>query len=187
MKIGILGGTFDPIHEGHMHIARAALRNGVDKVIFMPAGRPPHKETPGATKQDRLQMVRLAASENPAFEVSDYEIQKDEPSYSVETLRHFHEVYPEDEFYFLLGDDAYYLVEYWYEAEEVKRLTQFMVFTREGVEIAPPAIGVEIPICPVSSTEIRKDCAEGRSITGKVPKSVEAYIKDKHLYKEMGE
>ena len=184
MKIGILGGTFDPIHEGHMRIARYALSSGMDRVILMPAGRPPHKEPPGATKEDRLNMVRLAAEENPAFSVSDYEIQKDEPSYSVVTLRHFHESYPEDEIWFLLGDDAYYLVDYWYEAEEVKRLARFMVFTREGVEISPPAVGVPIPVCPVSSTEIRREVKEGRSIRGKVPERVEEYIKEKGLYRE---
>ena len=184
MKIGILGGTFDPIHEGHMRIARYALENGIDRVLFMPAGRPPHKETPGATKEDRLNMTRLAAEENPAFGVSDYEIQKDEPSYSAETLRYLHTVYPEDELWFLLGDDAYYLVDYWYEAEEVKRLTRFMVFTREGVEIAPPALGIPIPVCPVSSTEIRADRKQGRSIRGKVPPKVEEYIKEKDLYRE---
>lgn len=184
MKIGILGGTFDPIHEGHMHIARYALKNGIDRVIFIPAGRPPHKETPGATKEDRLYMTRLAAEENAAFSVSEYEIRKDETSYSVETLRHFHSAYPEDEFWFLLGDDAYYLVDYWYEAEEVKRLTNFMVFTREGVEVAPPAVGVAIPVCPVSSTMIRNDRKTGESIHGKVPAKVEQYILEKDLYRE---
>lgn len=183
MKIGILGGTFDPIHEGHLYIAEKALEY-MDQVFFIPGGNPPHKVGPHAKAVDRLNMVRLAAGDNPRFSVIDYEVKKDEPSYSVETLRYLKSIYPEDEFYFLLGDDAYFLIDYWYEAEEVKRLTNFMVFTREGVEVEAPAISVKIEAKDVSSTDIREKIGRGEDVSHDLPPRVEEYIKKHGLYKE---
>ena len=133
MKIGILGGTFNPIHIGHINIAEAALKEcNLDEVWFMPNGKPPHKDIPGnITNMERLEMVRLAISDNPLFKVCDIEINRKEPGYSYVTFQELHEIYKDQhEFYFIIGEDSFWNFTKWVKPEEICKYTKIIVAKR---------------------------------------------------------
>jgi len=133
MKIGILGGTFNPIHIGHINIAEAALKEcNLDEVWFMPNGKPPHKDIPGnITNMERLEMVRLAISDNPLFKVCDIEINRKKPGYSYVTFQELHEIYKDQhEFYFIVGEDSFWNFTKWVKPEEICKYTKIIVAKR---------------------------------------------------------
>jgi nicotinate-nucleotide adenylyltransferase len=134
MKIGLLGGTFNPIHVGHLEIAEATRsRVGLDEVLFVPVGMPPHKpKEPPAEARHRLEMVRLAIEDHPYFGVTDLEVRRPGPSYSIETVRQLQRDHPKDEFFFILGLDAFLEIESWRSADELLRLCHFVVLSRSG-------------------------------------------------------
>ena len=124
MKIGIFGGTFDPIHQGHLGVAEAAYEQfPLDKIYFVPAYSPPHKKEKkfASTPEDRFEMVRLALQDVPYFEVSDLEFERGGTSYTVETLREFKKKNPSSELYLILGSDSYRELDQWREPEEIKK------------------------------------------------------------------
>jgi nicotinate-nucleotide adenylyltransferase len=130
-----LGGAFNPVHYGHLRAAEEAKQClGLDRVIFVPAGTPPFrdKEQSLASAADRLEMTRLAVSGSPGFEVSDIECRKPGPSYTVETLRELKSVYPSDDFFFILGMDAFLEMHLWREPERLLELASFIVVPRPG-------------------------------------------------------
>lgn len=198
LRLGVMGGTFDPLHWAHLVMAEEArIRFELEKVLFIPAGRPPHK--PGYRVSDaehRYAMALLGTAVNPAFEVSRIEVERPGPSYSVDTVRRLKEMYgPDTEIRFILGVDEALDIPNWHEAESLPDLVRFIAAPRPGFDLAElktrlPArfyAAVEfLPMAPmdISGTEIRARVASGRSIRYLVPDSVEAYIRKHRLYVE---
>lgn len=133
-KIGIMGGTFDPIHLGHLIIAQSALKSlKLDKIWFMPAGDPPHKGLDVTPKQIRLELVRLAIEGNESFELFTYETDKERPSYSAITFTELDEIYPDIEFYFIMGADSILYFDKWYEPQTICEHAKLVVANRNNV------------------------------------------------------
>ena len=198
MKVGIMGGTFDPIHNGHLVTAEAVRDSlSLDEVLFIPSARPPHKIDREITSPEhRLAMTILATCFHPQFRVSTIEILRNGPSYAVDTVDELKREYPSDtEFYFILGADAALELSTWHNAQELIEKCYFIAATREGTEIDIKAVEsefntnakgriqrVETPKIEISSTDIREKIKSNRSIRYLVPDSVEAYIKKERLY-----
>lgn len=189
MRIGILGGTFNPIHLGHLVLAEEAKEKlGLDKVIFVPAYIPPHKKDEEiAQAADRSKMVKLATEDNPSFEVSPFEIDAKTTSYSVETLREFKRIYGEDtKLFFITGADSLGELFSWKELDEIFKLSQFIVANRPGYNVANVPKEIEVvTITPleISSSQIRRKIKENKSIRYLVPERVREYVVAKGLYK----
>ena len=200
MKLGILGGTFDPIHLGHLIIAQEAMSSlRLDRVLFVPAGDPWMKaDTTITPRQHRLAMVVAAVGGNPKFKVSPSELERFGPSYTVETLEEFQEDYGlQAELHFIIGADALKDFGRWNQPERVLELCILAVVGRpaqeeldlSALEASLPGIGKRVVVIDdvsigVSATDIRERVAEGRSIRYLVPPPVEAYIQEHGLYKE---
>jgi nicotinate-nucleotide adenylyltransferase len=190
MRIGMLGGTFNPIHNGHLVLAKECLdRFGLDRVVFIPAHIPPHKEVEcGISAADRLNMVRLALEGNGKFEISTYEIDKKDVSYSVDTIRRFREKYGKDaQLFFLTGSDWAGDLSTWKNIDEILGLVTFVIASRPGgsAEKSPfdrKITRIEIPALDISSTDIRSRVKKRQPIDHLVPKLVVRYIRDKALY-----
>jgi nicotinate-nucleotide adenylyltransferase len=149
MRIGLFGGTFDPIHWGHLRSAEEVREAfALDRILFVPTAKPPHKRSQTKTSaRDRLAMVRLALASNPYFKVSTVEINRPGVSYSVDTLRHFaHSKRVNDIYYFILGLDAFREIETWKDFEEVFSLSNFIVTSRPGTRNASLLSGVSIAV-----------------------------------------
>lgn len=185
MRIGILGGSFDPIHHGHLILARAAKEElGLDRVLFIPANVSPHKtESKPATAENRLKMVELAIRSEASFEVSDIELKRPAPSYTVDTLRELKKLHPRDELVLLIGADNVTKFDTWREPDEIRRLAQLAVLDRAGGS-APHAWPVVRRLIDISSTEIRNRTGGGRSIRYLTPDSVCDYISAHGLYRQ---
>jgi len=189
MRIGVLGGTFDPVHIGHLILAEEAVNQfGLDRLIFVPTNQPPHKDySPLADAEDRFMMVKLAVEGNPSFDVSRIEIDRPGKSYSVETLKRLKEEYGSDaEIFLLTGSDSLEELSSWREIDEVLRLCRFVVASRPGYsfkDLPPGAESISITPVNVSSTEIRRRIKQGKSIRELVPDKVRKYILEKELYK----
>ncbi len=200
MKIGIMGGTFNPIHNGHLTLAETALTQfSLDEVWFIPNGHPPHKELgiSDATAKDRLNMTLLAIRENPAFRVEEYEIEKNDTSYSWSTLEHFHQIHPEHEYYFIVGADSLFAIETWSHPERIFPLCTLLAAYRDEIDTLEEMneqiqylkekyhAKIEIlsaPLMNVSSHDLRNALAHGKSISQYVPEAVNTYIKEEGLY-----
>ena len=184
MNLGILGGSFDPIHHGHLILARAALEElGLDRVLFIPANISPHKtETTPATAQDRLAMVQLAIEGEPGFAASDLELHRPPPSFTVETLRELRSRHPGDQFTLLIGADNVAKFGTWREPDEIRRLADLAVLDR-----AHHDTGHDWPVVrrlvDISSTDLRARVATGRSIRYLTPDPVCDYIATHGLYR----
>jgi nicotinate-nucleotide adenylyltransferase len=194
-RLGLLGGTFDPIHSGHLAAAEAAIACAqLDRVIFIPAAAPPHRAPAVAQAQQRLEMCRLATEGDARFAVSDVELKREGPSYTVDTLAELRLVHPEDEIFLILGWDAARLFPSWRRPDKVRELASVVVVGRPGSEAPREADlksagldGDGVVLCreptpDVSASEIRRSIAAGESIAGKVPAAVERYIASHHLY-----
>jgi nicotinate-nucleotide adenylyltransferase len=195
MKVGIMGGTFDPIHLGHLEAAEASREcAGLDEVLLVPAGRPPHKRNALASPEDRLEMVRLAVEARQGLGVWDWEVRHKGPSYTVQTLQAFRQERPGDEPFLILGWDAAREIRSWHEPELVLGLARLVVVGRPGLDSPNPeairAAGIEprrVTLCligtpDIAATRIRRQAAAGRSLAGLVPDPVEAYIRQHGLY-----
>ena len=194
-RIGLLGGTFDPFHFGHLAAADAAIDCAeLDRVIFVPASEPPHRPPAIASPHQRLEMCRLGIEGEPRFEVSDIELRRKGPSYTVDTLGELQREQPEDELFLILGWDAAKLFSTWHEPEKVRELATIVVVARPG-GAAPreedlKGVGLDrakVVLCltttpNVSASEIRKAVTAGEPITGKVPKAVQRFIGEHRLY-----
>ena len=185
MRTGILGGTFDPIHLGHIAAARAAMDcEQLDRVLFVPTGVPPHRPPTVAGAEQRIEMCRLAIDREKGFEVSDIEVRRNGASYTVDTLRALHALYPEDELFLILGWDAAKLLSSWREPDEVRRLAAVVIVTRPG---SGPPSGTSDIVCErttpdVSASKLRRALARGQPVTHMVPQAVAGYIASHHLY-----
>ena len=187
MRIGILGGTFDPIHDGHMAAARAAIDCAhLDRVLFVPSGTPPHRGPAVAGSEQRIEMARLAISGEPKFDVSDIEVRRGNISYTVDTLRELKESHPDDELFLILGWDAARLMPTWHEPEEVRRLATIVVVTRPGS--GKPTTKAEIlcerPTPDISGSALRRAIAQGEKVSDRLPEAVADYIANHGLYRD---
>lgn len=182
--IALLGGSFNPIHLGHMAMAREALLSGMDEVILLPAGDPPHKERELESKWDRLEMVRLASG--GLFQVSDMEVLREGKTYTVDTLEEMGRLHPGDTLWMIIGADTLGKITTWKNAPQVFQRCRFLVFSRAGYRPEVPEgacvrfVDAEIP--DISSTMVRKAIAEGKNLEGFLPESVENYIGKRRLY-----
>lgn len=195
-RLGIMGGTFDPIHYGHLVTAEAArTRFGLDQVVFVPSGRPPHKRAGASDSQDRLVMTQLAIVTNDGFDLSDTEIRRPGYSYSIDTVREFVSLYGKDtELFFITGADAILEIASWKNAAELIDLCTFIAATRPGFDLAEleklPEDWrrhirlFEIPALAISSTDIRRRVRCNESIKYLLPEAVEHYIRRRGLYRE---
>jgi nicotinate-nucleotide adenylyltransferase len=187
LKLAIFGGTFDPIHRAHLEIARrAAARMALERVLFVPAARPPHKGgTAHAPYEDRVRMAELACAEEPRFEVSRLE-EGTARSYSIDTIEKVRAgMAPTDELFFIIGADAFAEIRTWRRWEDVARSTAFIVVSRPGSVYEIPAgvrvIRLDEVELPESSSEIRRRLAAGERVES-VPLRVMEYIRERNLY-----
>lgn len=194
-SLGILGGTFDPIHNGHLHMARAVCeRMAMDEIIFIPAHVPPHKQH-FASAADRYAMTALAIAGEPRFLLSDMEIRRSGISYTIDTIRELHEAYAGRELYFIIGMDSVAQLHTWHHIEEMLELSSFAAIWRSGYENALRELEAHLgaralervlllntPVYDVSSTEIRSRVRRRASLAGLVPRAVEKYIYEHGLY-----
>ena len=212
-KVGLLGGTFDPVHLGHLALAHTARRElSLDSILFMPAAVPPHKQGSAcAPMADRLAMLRLAVQEDSFFHVSSLEAERSGPSYSVDTLSQLRTLMPGVVFFFIIGIDAFAEITTWKEYRELFMLTDFVVAGRPPQDVdlvanvldrAHPGYAFDAlqgvwrhPKVParihllamepveLSSTDIRRRLAEGKAVSNMVPPAVEEYISTSGLYR----
>ncbi|MBI3307175.1 MAG: nicotinate-nucleotide adenylyltransferase [Candidatus Omnitrophica bacterium] len=189
LKIGILGGTFDPIHFGHLSLARHAKDQfHLDKVLFIPALIPPHK----LSRRDitpapyRYHMVELAIQNQPEFEISDLELNRPDISYTVDTLRDLEKTYPQSEFYLIVGADTLAEVPHWHESEEIMNKVKFLAAKREiegETKIHSAYIHwINMPLFKISSSQIRRFISNGQSAAEWLPEAVGRYIQEMKLY-----
>lgn len=200
IKKAIFGGTFDPIHNGHLHIAYEALyKLNLNKVIFMPSGNPPHKLGKKITNSFfRYEMVKAATRHERCFDISNYEINKTNLSYTYETLQYFNKLEKDTEWYFLTGADCLMEIESWKNASKIFQLCKLVVFNRPGYNIENiedqknkvekkylnEIIFLDMPLLDISSTNIRKTISEGKSVSYLLPESVYNIIEQLNLYKK---
>ncbi len=202
MKIGIMGGTFDPIHNGHLLLGEFACEeNGLDEVWFMPNGNPPHKKKSiiESAAEDRLNMTALAIREYPKFRLNLHEAEDGRISYSYQTLEYLRTKYREDEFYFIIGADSLFSIETWVYPERVLSACTILAAYRDEADSEQIMFAkihelnekyhadirlLRTPLFPVSSSQLRRKIKMGESIAGLVPETVERYIKENGLYKE---
>ena len=189
MKIGLLGGSFDPPHVGHLVVAegvRWAL--GLDEVWFVVAGDPQHKPVETAA-ETRVELTRLATTGNEAFVVDDREVRRDGATYTVDTLSELRAERPDDTFFFILGSDEVGELPNWHRADELPDLVTFVAVERPGHEL-PRAHPVQqrvnivrLPQLDISSTDLRKRYVKGRPTRYLVPDAVDAYVRSSGLYR----
>lgn len=199
MKIGIMGGTFDPIHNGHLMLGACAYdKFNLDSVWFLPNGNPPHKKEETNTK-DRLEMVRLAIEKDERFVLNTYEAKQSGKCYSYETLESFHRQYPEYEFYFIVGADSLFSIESWKEPAKVMKACTLLAACRddknpqdmqEQIAYLTEKYDADIqlmntPHMDISSSDIREMTSMGMNIGSMVPEEVASYIQKHHLYKDV--
>ena len=196
MNLTVFCGTFNPIHTGHLILAELVRSDlNLDKILFIPSYIPPHRENGIADSEHRLEMVKLAVSENPAFEVSDIEFQRKGKSYSVDTIRQLYADYPEitGKINFLIGTDAFLDIDSWHKSEEFIELVNFIILARQGTPDAEKIIEskklgninytiLETPIIEISSSFIRGRIKSRKSIKYLVNRTVNEYIQKNKLY-----
>ena len=189
-RIGILGGTFNPIHTGHLLIAQDALEAArLDHVLFIPSATPPHKALEGnVSRTHRLRMVKIAIRGNERFAVDDLEIRRGGKSFSVDTLAELRRRYPRATFHFIIGADSLSELHLWKDARRLVKLCRFIAITRPGHSARPARLpGLRYQLldthpCGVASRDIRARAARGQSIRYLVPDAVLRYIERQELY-----
>ena len=184
-KIGIYGGTFDPIHIAHLILARDALEElQLEKIIFVPAAVSPQKPAPCATAELRLQMLRAAIEPAGPFEIDDCELRRPPPSYTIDTVEQLAKKYPKSELFFLIGDDNLRSLPGWRRFNDLRQIVTFVVLPRSISPVLHEYISVGRRI-DISATEIRNRVARGQPIRYLVPEAVEEIISRECLYREV--
>ena len=199
MKVGILGGTFSPIHYGHLILAETAYdRFSLDKVLIMPAGDPYFKNLDKiAADSHRENMTRLAIENNPHFEFSDIELKREGNTYTIDTLNELTRLYPDDEFFLIVGSDTLFSIEKWYKPDEIFRMAKILTSCRNIVKedlnaqidhlkakFGAKIYNLYMPNIDISSTDIRDKVKHGMSIRYYTPDAVIDYIYENKLYLE---
>ncbi len=191
MKLGIYGGTFDPVHLGHLILAETVREQlGLDEVWFVPAFQNPHKQGgPTTPPKARMEMLRFALAGNPFFRLEEMEIKRKGTSFTYETLQEIHQEKPDDELFLLIGADSLTDFPSWREPETILELAQVVAVNRgRDSAVVPEGLGAEkvtilsMPAIDVSATDIRRRCAERESIRYLTPRSVELFIEASQLY-----
>lgn len=199
-KLGLFGGTFDPIHNGHLHIARAfADELGLDTVVFLPAGDPYHKDTSRTPAKHRMAMTELAIADDERFAVSDCDIVREGATYTFDTVQIFRQQFPQTKLYWLMGMDSLLQLHTWSRWQSLVKLADIAVAARgsEQLNHAPKELHewlgwalqegslhlLKAPLSNISSTEIRKKARAGESLAGLVDRRVERYIEQQGLYR----
>lgn len=204
MRTGIYGGTFNPIHSGHVHLLEEFIRRlSLDRVLLIPTGVPPHKEAPAlADAGHRLAMCRLAVEgiTGAPVELCEIELHRPGKSYTAETLEELHGLYPEDDFFLLMGEDMFLTVDRWYRPETIMSLATLCCTPRSGDgmgklqekkkelerKFSARCRVEDIPYFPASSTQVRQLAAEGQPLEGLVPEKVARYMEENGLYRKEG-
>lgn len=201
MKIGIMGGTFDPIHKGHLMLGEYARELfALDEIWFMPNGNPPHKLNENIESQTnhRVEMVKRAIEGNAEFVLQLYEVNRKEVNYSYKTMEHFKEVYPDNKFYFIIGADSLFALERWVHPERLLKTCTILAAYRDGKDTKEMEAQIQYlnekfdadirllntPNVDISSSEIRRRMKSGESIEDLVPESVYSYIQSEQLFKD---
>lgn len=200
MKVGIMGGSFNPIHMGHLMMSeyiRSTLK--IDHVLFVPTGNAPHKDDYQVSAEERLNMVKIATADNPYFYVSDIEVNRTGTSYSVDTLTQLNKLYPVDQFYFFLGSDIIFDLKNWKKFNELAKITEFAMAIRPGfeqisledvydeIDFLSKEYGatihvVETPRYEISSTDLRERLGKNYSVKYLIPDPIIEYIKKNNFY-----
>lgn len=201
MRLGVFGGSFDPVHVGHLIMAEQCREQGrLDQVLFIPAARPPHKQHQVLTQfSQRVEMLELAISGNPAFRIDQLEKDRPGPSFTVETLAELHQRQPDTELFLIMGSDSLADLPHWYEPRKILELASLLVVGRPGSEgVTEGQVRAQLgwqddfpirvqtihsPLIEIASREIRKRTAEGLSNRYQIPRAVEAYIEQHGLYR----
>jgi nicotinate-nucleotide adenylyltransferase len=200
-KIGILGGTFNPVHLGHLIVAQNAIeRYELSRILFIPCANPPHKDNSSLlAATHRVAMLQAAIEDDPRFEISDVEIARRGPSYTVDTITELKTVFPDSSFYFIIGSDTLTELHLWKDIYRLLTMCTFITFNRSGSDLrtmTPETLHLDPPwperllkeagalhLIDISSSEIRHRIAEGMSIRYLVTQAVESYITEHHLYR----
>lgn len=197
MRMGIFGGTFDPVHLGHLIVAEQCREQGqLDQVRFLPAAHPPHKPQPATPFAQRAEMLALAISGNAAFVVDEIESERPGPSYTADTLAELRRRHPDAELYLIVGSDTLQDLPRWYQPGRILEQATLLITARAGWSTVPPEAlraalpsgvplryqVVETPLITIASRDLRRRIAESRSIRYQAPRVVEAYIHEKGLY-----
>ena len=200
MRVGVFGGTFDPVHTGHLILAEQCREQGrLDEVWFVPAPRPPHKEEGVLTRfEQRVEMLALAAAGNPAFKIDELEKDRTGPSYTADTLAELRRRHPGHEFFLLVGSDTLADLPHWHEPRRLLELAGLLVMARPGNPVlsadelrrrvglpAEAPLRQEVaqtPLIDISSRDLRRRVRAGRSLRYFLPRAVECYVRDKRLY-----
>ncbi len=197
-KVGIMGGTFNPIHYGHLFLAEHAYEElGLDKILFMPSKNPPHKEYPeGITEQQRVDMIELAIKDNAHFELSAFELEREGPTYTADTLTLLQEQHPDTGYYFIVGADSLFYMHEWWKPQAIFRLCTVVAANRDDLitdrlqrqahelkrMFNARIIIIDMPTIQIASGAIRKRVAEHKSIRYYLPEAVHDYICHNKLY-----
>ena len=200
MRIGIFGGTFDPVHYGHLLLAEQCREQcNLEEIWLTPAGSPPHKESKGiSTGKQRREMLDFAIAGHPAFVVKDLELHREGPSYTVETLRQLKASHPEHEFFLIVGADSVRDLHTWREPELILELATLIGVNRPNISlpdltelthkfgdlVRSKILWATMPGMDISSTDIRKRILENKSVRFMTPRAVEVYIHNNRLYLE---
>ncbi|HIZ70268.1 MAG TPA: nicotinate-nucleotide adenylyltransferase [Candidatus Atopostipes pullistercoris] len=187
-KVGILGGTYNPPHMGHLVMADQVMDQlDLDKILFMPTAQPPHSSVEKKTISSdiRVEMLKLAIQDHPAFDMELYEVKAGGKNYTYDTMKALIDLYPAVDFYFIIGGDMISDLPTWYKIDELVQLVQFVGVKRPGFEKESeyPIIMVDTPTLDISSSFIRRKVATGGSIKYLVPKAVQEFIEKEGLYK----
>ncbi len=194
MKIGFLGGSFDPVHFGHLLAAQDAFeQHHLDRLVLVPAAQAPLKPSDvQSSAVDRLAMLRAAVEWDRRFEISDVELCRGGVSYTIDSVRHFRALYPNDELYWIIGGDQLPKLQLWREVETLAQLVEFIFLERPGfpVKAAPTIPGLKLHRCDghllaISSTELRERTRRGLSLEYFVPHKAIVYIKQQGLYRDL--
>lgn len=198
MKIGIFGGAFNPIHNGHLALAKSYSDSlKLDKILFIPTAVPPHKTSQYlVSAEERLNMVKLAVGDYPEFEVSDLEFKRQGKSYTYDTLTELRKIYPDDDFYLIIGADQFLTFHNWYKYKEILDMVTICTSARESeqekkslydyvkshTEMQWKCYIADYPVIRVSSSEIREKIKKGEDTSSLMPKMVYNYIVEKGIY-----
>ena len=200
MRIGVFGGTFDPVHLGHLILAEQCREQArLDRVLFIPAARPPHKQGQEVTPfAQRVEMLSLAIAGHPAFAIEELEKDRPGPSYTVDTLEELHRRAPNVQWFLLVGSDCVPDLVHWRSPARIGKLAEILIMARPGYNVEdlvelhrrlqlPPELRlhqlVHAPMVDLASRDLRRRVAEGQSVRYLVPRAVECYLETHHLYR----